>query len=157
MTNIAALSIGILDGDDIGHEIVPAASRSAAARPSCTASRSTGGRCDRRTRARNARPYAAAGNVGDLKDTGRLDPRADRSPRLSQGAERDHPHPILRKQFNLFANVRPTRSYPDIGCLHDNVDLVIVRENNEGFQPDRNMVAGAGEFRPTDDVTLSCA
>ena len=51
--------------------------------------------------------------------------------------------------------MRPTRSYPDIGCLHDDVDLVIVRENNEGFQPDRNMVVGSGEFRPTDEVTLS--
>jgi 3-isopropylmalate dehydrogenase len=51
--------------------------------------------------------------------------------------------------------VRPTRSYPDIGCLHQDVDLIIVRENNEGFQPDRNMFAGSGEFRPTDDVTLS--
>ena len=66
-----------------------------------------------------------------------------------------NPHPILRKHFDLFANVRPTRSYPDIGCLYDDVDLVIVRENNEGFQPDRNVVAGCGEFRPTDDVTIS--
>jgi len=66
-----------------------------------------------------------------------------------------NPHPIMRKHFNLFANVRPTRSYPGIGCLYDDIDLVIVRENNEGFQPDRNMVAGSGEFRPTDEVTLS--
>ncbi|MDQ6679650.1 MAG: isocitrate/isopropylmalate family dehydrogenase, partial [Pseudomonadota bacterium] len=72
-----------------------------------------------------------------------------------KGPNANNPHPVLRKQFNLFANVRPTRSYPDIGCLHDNIDLVIVRENNEGFQPDRNMVAGSGEFRPTDEVTLS--
>jgi 3-isopropylmalate dehydrogenase len=66
-----------------------------------------------------------------------------------------NPHPILRKHFDLFANVRPTRSYPDIGCLYDDVDLVIVRENNEGFQPDRNVVMGSGEFRPTDDLTIS--
>jgi 3-isopropylmalate dehydrogenase len=51
--------------------------------------------------------------------------------------------------------VRPTRSYPNIGCIYDDVDLVIVRENNEGFQPDRNVVAGSGEFRPTHDVTIS--
>jgi 3-isopropylmalate dehydrogenase len=61
----------------------------------------------------------------------------------------------MRKHFNLFANVRPTRSYPDIGCLHDGVDLIIVRENNEGFQPDRNVVAGSGEFRPSHDMTIS--
>jgi 3-isopropylmalate dehydrogenase len=66
-----------------------------------------------------------------------------------------NPHPIMRKHFNLFANVRPTRSYPDIGCLRDDVDLVIVRENNEGFQPDRNVVAGSGEFRPSEDMTIS--
>ena len=62
-----------------------------------------------------------------------------------------NPHPILRKHFDLFANVRPTRSYPGIGCLHDDIDLVIVRENNEGFQPDRNMLAGSGEFQPDED------
>jgi 3-isopropylmalate dehydrogenase len=33
--------------------------------------------------------------------------------------------------------------------------MVIVRENNEGFQPDRNVVAGSGEFRPTEGVTIS--
>jgi 3-isopropylmalate dehydrogenase len=66
-----------------------------------------------------------------------------------------NPHPILRKHFDLFANVRPTRSYPGIGCLHDDVDLVIVRENNEGFQPDRNVVMGSGEFRPSEDLTIS--
>ena len=66
-----------------------------------------------------------------------------------------NPHPILRKRFNLFANVRPTRSYPGLGAIYDDIDLVIVRENNEGFQPDRNVVAGSGEFRPTEDMTIS--
>jgi 3-isopropylmalate dehydrogenase len=66
-----------------------------------------------------------------------------------------NPHPIMRKHFGLFANVRPTRSFPGLGALYDDIDLVIVRENNEGFQPDRNVVAGSGEFRPTEDVTIS--
>jgi 3-isopropylmalate dehydrogenase len=66
-----------------------------------------------------------------------------------------NPHPILRKHFDLFANIRPTKSYRALPCLHQDVDLVIVRENNEGFQPDRNVVAGSGEFRPTPDVTIS--
>src|SRR5690606_162756 len=60
-----------------------------------------------------------------------------------------NPHPILRKHFDLFANVRPARSFPGVQALHEDVDLIIVRENNEGFPPDRNMVAGSGEFRPT--------
>ena len=66
-----------------------------------------------------------------------------------------NPHPILRKRFDLFANIRPARSYPTLPCLHQGVDLVIVRENNEGFQPDRNVVAGSGEFRPSEDMTIS--
>jgi 3-isopropylmalate dehydrogenase len=147
-----------LNGDDIGHEIVPASVAIARA-----AAELHGVAIDWRPlpigapRARNARPHAAAGNAGHAEDAGRLDPRPHRPPRLSQGANAINPHPILRKQFNLFANVRPTRSYPDIGCLHDNVDLVIVRENNEGFQPDRNMLVGNGEFRPTTRSRCPCA
>ena len=38
----------------------------------------------------------------------------------------------IRKTLGLFANVRPTRSYaPYIRSKHENVDLVIVRENEE--------------------------
>jgi 3-isopropylmalate dehydrogenase len=66
-----------------------------------------------------------------------------------------NPHPILRKHFDLFANIRPAKSYRSLPSVHQDVDLVIVRENNEGFQPDRNVVAGSGEFRPTPDVTIS--
>jgi 3-isopropylmalate dehydrogenase len=47
------------------------------------------------------------------------------------------------------------RSFPSLPCLHQDVDLVIVRENTEGFQPDRNVVAGSGEFRPSQDMTIS--
>jgi 3-isopropylmalate dehydrogenase len=37
----------------------------------------------------------------------------------------------LRQTLNLYANVRPSRSFPNIGSLKPNVDLVIVRENTE--------------------------
>src|SRR3546814_20928786 len=65
-----------------------------------------------------------------------------------------NPHPILRKHFDLFANVRPTRSYPGIGCLHDEIDLVIVRENNNGFQPDPTRGMGQADFCPKGGVTI---
>ncbi len=35
------------------------------------------------------------------------------------------------------------------------MDLVIVRENTEGFYADRNMFDGSGEFMPTPDVALA--
>jgi len=66
-----------------------------------------------------------------------------------------NPHPIIRRHFDLYANIRPSRSLPGVKALHDGVDLVIVRENNEGMQPDRNMHKGKGEFMPTPDIALS--
>jgi len=38
----------------------------------------------------------------------------------------------LRKALDLYANVRPVKSYP-VPCLQSNVDLVIVRENTDGL------------------------
>jgi len=35
------------------------------------------------------------------------------------------------------------------------IDLVVVRENTEGFYADRNMFMGNGEFMPTPDVALA--
>jgi len=150
------LRIGILDGDDIGLEIVPAAVTVARA-----AAEVHGVAIDWRPLPIGARALQTHGHTlpPETLETLRtldgwiLGPIGHRA--YPKGPTAINPHPILRKQFNLFANVRPTRSYPDIGCLHDGVDLVIVRENNEGFQPDRNMVAGSGEFRPTDEITLS--
>lgn len=37
----------------------------------------------------------------------------------------------LRKTFDLFANLRPTRSFPGVNARFSNVDLIVVRENTE--------------------------
>lgn len=39
----------------------------------------------------------------------------------------------LRKEFDLYANVRPCRSYEGIVTPFPNVDVVVVRENTEGL------------------------
>jgi isocitrate dehydrogenase (NAD+) len=39
----------------------------------------------------------------------------------------------LRKEFDLYANVRPARSFQGVQSRYDNIDLVIVRENTEEF------------------------
>ena len=150
------LQIGILNGDDIGHEIVPASvlvSRAAAKLHDVIIDwlPLPIGRSALDSHGHTLPPETLAGLT--TLDGWILGPIGHRAyPKVANAI---NPHPILRKLFNLFANVRPTRSYPGIGCLYDDVDLVIVRENNEGFQPDRNMVMGSGEFRPTDEVTLS--
>ena len=38
----------------------------------------------------------------------------------------------LRQELNLFANLRPVKSYPNTNALFDNLDFMIVRENTEG-------------------------
>ncbi len=38
---------------------------------------------------------------------------------------------VLRRLLNLYANIRPIKSYPNILALKDNIDFVIVRENTE--------------------------
>ncbi len=37
----------------------------------------------------------------------------------------------LRRILDLYANIRPAKSYPNMPALRDDVDLVIVRENTE--------------------------
>jgi isocitrate/isopropylmalate dehydrogenase len=62
----------------------------------------------------------------------------------------------LRIQLDLFANIRPCRSRKGLARWGQTaMDLVIVRENTEGFYSDRNMYWGVGEFMPTPDVALS--
>lgn len=39
----------------------------------------------------------------------------------------------LRKELNLYANIRPVKSYPGVEGLYSDLDLVIIRENTEGM------------------------
>ncbi len=61
----------------------------------------------------------------------------------------------LRKHFDLYANIRPARSFEAGRAVVPGTDLVIVRENTEGFYADRNTFAGTGEFMPTPDVAIA--
>lgn len=77
----------------------------------------------------------------------------DYPPRAQGGL---NPSGDLRILLDLFANIRPSRSRA--GLPHwgrTPMDLVIVRENTEGFYADRNMHLGPGEFMPTPDLALA--
>ena len=64
-----------------------------------------------------------------------------------------NPSGELRKRLELFANIRPALSRPGFPPpCGKNVDLVVVRENTEGFYADRSMFLGNGEFMPTPDM-----
>ena len=75
-------------------------------------------------------------------------------PPVAQGGL--NPSGELRKRLDLYANIRPAKSRggfpPRCGSP---VDLVVVRENTEGFYADRNMFVGSGEFMPTPDLALA--
>ena len=66
-----------------------------------------------------------------------------------------HPNGFLRQHFKLFANVRPVKAWPQLDPLVPDLDVTVLRENTQGFYPDRNMAWGYGEFKPTQDVALS--
>lgn len=61
----------------------------------------------------------------------------------------------FRKTLDLFANIRPAKSQPGLSKAATPMDLVIVRENTEGFYSDRNMYLGHAEFMPTEDLALA--
>ena len=66
-----------------------------------------------------------------------------------------NPSGKTRKALDLFANIRPSRVRPGCPAHVKEMDLVIARENTEGFYADRNMAVGGGEFMPTPDLAIS--
>ena len=74
-------------------------------------------------------------------------------PSLAEGGI--NPSATLRISLDLFANVRPSCTPAGVPNSGRSMDLVIVRENTEGFYADRNMAEGSGEFQPTSDIALA--
>jgi 3-isopropylmalate dehydrogenase len=66
-----------------------------------------------------------------------------------------NPSMFFRKNLDLFANIRPARTYPGVPKRTEDFDLIVVRENTEGFYADRNMEQGSGEMLVTPDVAIS--
>ena len=75
-------------------------------------------------------------------------------PSLQQGGL--NPSGELRKRLDLFANVRPATTREALpNPLGKSFDLVIYRENTEGFYADRNLYGGIGDLMVTEDVAIS--
>lgn len=62
--------------------------------------------------------------------------------------------PPVRKRFDLYANVKPVKSYPNVPSVHKDVDIVFLRETSEGMMASGTVVAGSGEFRPNDEISI---
>jgi 3-isopropylmalate dehydrogenase len=148
--------IGILEGDDIGLEVVPETIKVMRA-----AATKTGLDVEWHPMPIGRKAYDEIGYTlppGTLETLDTLDGWV-LGPIGHQTYRKElpnfiNPHPILRKHYDLFANIRPARSLPGVRAVYDDVDVIIVRENNEGFPPDRNVFMGNGEFRPSPDMTI---
>ena len=157
MTAMAtSLRLGILEGDDIGLEVVPECvkvMKAAAARAALNI---------------DWHPVPIARRAHDLLGhtlpPGTLEKlEALHGWVLGPIGHREYPrgdptwinvHPVLRKHFQLFANYKPFKSWPSIPSLHKDVDMLFLRETTEGFKVDGNLYAGYGEFQPTEDMAI---
>ncbi|MCA0956135.1 isocitrate/isopropylmalate dehydrogenase family protein [Mameliella alba] len=75
-------------------------------------------------------------------------------PPVTEGGR--NPSGVLRVALELYANIRPARTYPGLEApSRHGFDLLVARENLEGFYADRNMFEGGGEFAPVPGVALS--
>ena len=149
----------VMEGDGIGPEITAATLGGAARRRPRVRARPV-------VHAGRNRPRGAARAAAPPCRMRRSRPRARRTASILGPVDHNDYPPVeqgglnpsggLRKRLDLYANIRPAKSRggipPRCGAP---VDLVIVRENTEGFYADRNMFVGSGEFMPTPDLALS--
>lgn len=67
------------------------------------------------------------------------------------------PFPVLRRRFKVYANVRPSRSYPNVPCLRPDIDLVLVREQTEGMWMGSEVVVEPGVTQATATITRAAS
>jgi len=149
------LKVGILLGDDIGHEVVPECVKVMKA-----AASQSGLTIDWQTL-----PIGKAGHELHGNTLPAMTEAALRNldgwimgPIGHAAYPRNDPTwvmPAVRKKFELFAAIRPSRSFPSVNSIHKNVDIAFVRELTEGMLYSETVVAGAPEFRPNDDITVA--
>jgi len=148
------LKIAILEGDDIGREVVPEAVKVMKA-----AAAKTGLQVEWIPLPLGRKAHETHGHtmpdvtVEALKSVdGWL-----QGPIGHNAYPRNDPtwiNPPLRKKFELFASVKPVKSYPNLPSVHKDVDIVFLREVTEGMQSSSVVFAGSGEFRPNDDISI---
>ncbi|MFE7977488.1 isocitrate/isopropylmalate dehydrogenase family protein [Streptomyces shenzhenensis] len=151
-------TLGVLYGDGIGPEIVPAsvliadaAVAAAGAQPIDWKELALGFRAIEAFGEATPKATLAALAETDGWLLGPHDSAAYPEPFRSEL----NPSGTIRKHFDLYANVRPAKAFEGGNAVVPGTDLVIMRENTEGFYADRNTHRGTGEFMPTPDVAIA--
>ena len=148
------MKIGVLQGDDIGYEVVPECVKVLKTSAACT-----GLQIDWIDLPIGKEGHEKHGNT-----------TPDITVEALQGTDgwimgpighRAYPRndptwimPPIRKLFDLFANVKPVKSYKNIPSVHENVDIVFLREVTEGMQSWDTSISGSGEHRPNDEISI---
>ncbi|MFG1620733.1 isocitrate/isopropylmalate dehydrogenase family protein [Kribbella sp. NPDC049227] len=150
--------LGVLPGDGIGPEIVPAAVQVLDAALAATGAEPVEwvplpvGAAAIETHG-SALPDVTVETLDKL-DGWLLGPH-DSAAYPAEHRAKLNPSGFLRKHFDLFANIRPAKAFEGTPALVPGLDLVVVRENTEGFYADRSTYRGTGEFMPTADVAIA--
>lgn len=149
------MKIGILNGDDIGLEVVPECVKVMKA-----AAAKTGLSIDWHEHLIGKEAHARHGTT--LPDVTEQALRGFHGWIMGPIGHNAYPRgdatwvmPPIRKKFDLFAALRPSLSHPNLPSVHKNVDIAFFRELTEGMLYSETVVAGAPEFRPNDDITVA--
>jgi 3-isopropylmalate dehydrogenase len=148
------LKLGILLGDDIGLEVVPEAVKVMKA-----AAEKTGLEIEWQPLPIGRKAHARHGNTVPPETTQALKGLHGwlMGPIGHSMYPRNDPTwlmPPYRKTFELYASIKPVRSYPNVKSLQKDVDIVFVRETTEGLARAGTVVAGMGEYRPNDEISI---
>ena len=151
-----ALTIGILEGDDIGLEVVPECvkvMKAAAAR--------TGLDIEWHPLPIGRKAHEQFGHTippGTLETLETFDGWI-----LGPIGHREYPkndptwvnaHPVFRLHYGFYANYKPFKSYPNLPSIHKDIDILFLRETTEGFKVDGNLFKGYGEFMPVPGMAI---
>jgi 3-isopropylmalate dehydrogenase len=152
-------TLGILQGDGIGPEVVPAAADVFSA-----AARRAGVKIEWRDLPMGHKGLELFGDAMPSSTKDELSrchgwimgPHDSLSyPQEWYALHRPLPTGEIRRDFDLFAIIRPFTTFGANLGAEKEMDLVLVRESTEGFYADRNMLAGPGEWMPTKDVAIA--
>jgi homoisocitrate dehydrogenase len=152
-----SLRICVIPGDGIGREVIPAALEvlQATGLPVAIEAAEAGWECFQRTGSALPGTTLAAAQAADAVLFG-----AVASPSYPVAGYRS-PIVALRRELDLYANIRPVRgqgdqgghAYPPVRAAQpDAIDMVVVRENTEGLYAGRERVEDAGNTAITERV-----
>jgi 3-isopropylmalate dehydrogenase len=149
--------IGVLNGDGIGSEVVPAAievADAALAREKVDVEwRPLPMGLDAIASDNHPMPERVKAALGQCHGWV-MGPHDNWSYPVSHQATRN-PSGELRHHFGLYSNVRPAKAFECLDAVGKGMDVVVFRENTEGFYSDRNMIAGTGEWEIDADTVIT--